>query len=150
MIKRCGWKVTTIYTHFALEQSRFKRDFVLNTQHKRQKAKTSIEKDFYKLVNNANFGYDCRPIIDEVHEITYIKKHNLFDNRFSRFVNSNVLEQEINQQFEQNISTVKQDDPYKTARIKTFESRNNEELDALKCLKEKKKKEKQQKILIHK
>ena len=27
----------------------------------------------------------------------------------------------INQQFEQNISTVKHDDPNKTARIKTFE-----------------------------
>ena len=90
-------------------------------------------------MNNANFDYDCRPIIDEVHEITYIKKYyNLFDNRVSRFVNTNVLEQEINQQFDQNISTVKQDDPYKTARIKTFESQNNEELDALKCLKEKK------------
>ena len=37
--------------------------------------------------------------------------------------NNDVLEQQINQQFEQNILTVKQDDPYKTARIKTSESK---------------------------
>ena len=132
LTKRCGWKVTKIYTHFTFEQSRFKRDSVLNNQHKRQKAKTSIEKDFYKLMNNAVFGYDCRdkgnnvkfqPIIDEVNEITYIKKYYiLLDNRVSKFVDSDVLEQQINQQLKQNISTVKRDDPYKTARIKTFES----------------------------
>ena len=114
LIKRCSWKVTKIYTHFTFEQSRFKRDFVLNNQRKRQKAKTSIKKDFYKLMNNANFGWDCRdnaknakfqPIIDEVNEIAYIKNYyNLFDNRFSKFVNSDVLEQQVNQQLEQNIS----------------------------------------------
>ena len=73
--------------------------------------------------------------------------------RVSKFVNSDVLEQQVNQQFEQNISTVKHDDLYKTAHIKTFESQKNEELDALKCCKEKykkEKKEKQHKILIHK
>ena len=83
-------------------------------------------------MNNAVFGYDCRdkgnnvkfqPIIDEVNEITYIKKYYiLLDNRVSKFVDSDVLEQQINQQLKQNISTVKRDDPYKTARIKTFES----------------------------
>ena len=92
LIQRCCWKVTKIYAHFTFEQSRFKRDFVLNNQRKRQKA---------KLMNDANFGYDCRgnanngksqPIIDEVNEITYIKKYNLFDNKVSKFVNSHVLE----------------------------------------------------------
>ena len=85
-------------------------------------------------------------MIDEVNEITYIKKYNLSDNRVSKFVNSDVLEQQINQQFEQNISTVKYDDLYKTAHIKPFKSKKNEELDALKCLKEKEKKSKKRKI----
>ena len=65
-------------------ESRFKRDFVLNDQRKRQKTKTNNEKDFYEFMNNANFGYDCRdnannakfqPFIDEVNEITYIYKN---------------------------------------------------------------------------
>ena len=47
----------------------------------RQKAKIKIEKDFYKLMNNSNFGYDCnnnidnckfKPIFDDIEEIAYI------------------------------------------------------------------------------
>ena len=65
--------------------------------------------------NNTKF----QPIIDEVNEISYIKKYfNLFDNRVSKFVNTDILEKQVNQKFEQNISTVKHDDPFKTAHIK--------------------------------
>ena len=45
LIKRSGWKVTKIYSHFTFEQC-FKRDFVLTNQCKRQEAKSSIEKIF--------------------------------------------------------------------------------------------------------
>ena len=46
-----------------------------------QIAKTSVEKDFYRLRNNANFGYNCRKniynykftaIYDEIEEVSYI------------------------------------------------------------------------------
>ena len=47
-----------------------------------QIAKTSVEKDFHKLMNNSNFGYDCQnnadncffaPIFDEPEELSYAK-----------------------------------------------------------------------------
>ena len=72
-------------------------------QQSRQNAKNAIEKVFFKLMNNANFGFDCRNnaknrkferIIDEINEISCIKKYNnLFDNKVSEFVNSDMLEQ---------------------------------------------------------
>ena len=64
-----------IYTHYTFEQVRFKRDFVLMSQNPRQNGKNGIEKEFFKLMNNANFGNDCRnntnnvtfePIIDKI------------------------------------------------------------------------------------
>ena len=50
-------------------------------QHLRQNAKSSVGKDFFKLRNNANFGYDCRnnldnckfiPTFDKLNKITYL------------------------------------------------------------------------------
>ena len=64
LIKRCGWLVTKIYLHFTFEQAMFKKEFVIMNQVSRQNAKTSIEKDFFKLMINSNFGYDCRNNLD--------------------------------------------------------------------------------------
>ena len=53
-------------------------------QKSRQRATSSVEKDFYKLLNNSNFGIDCRniidncflePIYDHFGKISYIKKY---------------------------------------------------------------------------
>ena len=72
-----------IYENFTFEQSKFKKDFVVMNQKSRQKATSSVEKDFYKLLNNNNFGIDCRNSIDncvlqllfdDFEEISYIKK----------------------------------------------------------------------------
>ena len=64
-------------------------------------------------MNNANFGFDCRnnanktkfePIIDEIGEIIYIKKYyNVFGSNGSQvanFVKCDVLEQNINEEYE--------------------------------------------------
>ena len=100
-------------------------------------------------MNNGKCGNDCRdnrnntkfqPIIEE---ITYIEKnYNLFDSSVSKFVNSYILEEQINQEFEQKLSTVKLDDPFRVVKIKSLELVKNEEMDSLNSLKEKEKKRK--------
>ena len=52
--------MTHIYEHFTFEQSEFKMNFVVMNQKGRQKAISSVERDFYKLLNNSNFGIDGR------------------------------------------------------------------------------------------
>ena len=83
LITRAGWLVTHIYERYTYEQSKFKTDFIVTNQKAKQKAISSVEKDFYKLLNNSNFGIDCRnnidncileALYDECTEISYIKK----------------------------------------------------------------------------
>ena len=91
VISRGGWCVTKIYSHFTFEQEAFKKNFILMNQKSRQNTKNSIEKDFFKLINNSNFGYDCRnnldncqfiPIFDELKEVTYHKRYyNYFEQK---------------------------------------------------------------------
>ena len=84
-----GWKVRKIYEHYTFKQDTFKKDFVMMNQNARKTAKAKVEEDFYKLLNNSNFGNDCRNNIgnrkldllyDGLDEIFYIKKFtNIFD-----------------------------------------------------------------------
>ena len=58
------------------EQERFKRNFILMNQKSRQNAKNSTEKDFFKLMNNANFRYDCRNNLDKCQFIPIFEEMN--------------------------------------------------------------------------
>ena len=152
LIKRAGWKVTKLYSHFTFEQDTFKKDFVLMNQKSRQQAKNDIEKDFYKLMNNANFGFDCRndadslkfdPLIDEINEITYIKKyHNLFDPKIEKFVSSKILEDHIEKEYNDELFKIKDDDPYKDLRLNQLKNEKLTQLDAVECLKRQERKRK--------
>ena len=46
LIKRVGWKVIKLHSHYSFEQKRFKRNFILMNQKSRQNAKNSIKKNF--------------------------------------------------------------------------------------------------------
>ena len=156
LIKRAGWRVTKLFSHFTFEQDTIKKDFVLMNQYSRQTAKNDIEKNFYKLMNNSNFGFDCRnnannlkfePLINEIEELSYIRRyHNLFDEKIKSFASSMILEENINQEYDKAMSLIKDDDPYKQIRITELKNKKEEEFDALECLKKKEKKSKKRRV----
>ena len=60
---RAGWKAKKVYSHYTFEQNSLKKDFVLGNQRARQEAVTKwndVQANFYKLMSNSNFGFDCR------------------------------------------------------------------------------------------
>ena len=76
-------EVQKVHSHITFEQKRFKKNFFLMNQKSRQESKSGVEKDFFKLLNNSNFGYDCGnnidncnfvPIFDEIGEIQNVEK----------------------------------------------------------------------------
>ena len=105
VIKRAGWKVTKSHAHLTFEPNQFKQKFILMNQKSRQESKNDIEKDFYKLINNSNFGYDCCNnldnckfvlIFDELKELAYIDRyHNILDQKISKFVMADLIKQNI-------------------------------------------------------
>ena len=77
-------------------------------------------------------------MINEIDELTYIKKYyNLFDTKIENFVSSEILEENIKQEFDQEIAL---DDPFKNARITEPENKKLTDIDSLDCIKKKKKK----------
>ena len=90
-------------------------------QNARKTAKTKVEKDFCKLLNNSNFGNDCRNnigncklelIYDGVEELSYIKKYtNIFsDPQFRVFFSLDVARQQIEPEFKKKLEKYNEDD----------------------------------------
>ena len=77
-------------------------------QKSRQKSKNDVENDFFKLMNNSNFGYDCRnnidvPIYDEMKEITFVNRYDIFDQKVKNFVTTDLLKQKAEEEFIENL-----------------------------------------------
>ena len=143
LIVRCGWKVTKLYRHIYFEQKRFKKDFILMNQKARQNAPNLIESNFCKLLNNANFGYDCRnnldnctfePISDEIGEISFIRKYHssVFDNEVSDFVNPQLLKEEMTVKFNNKIAKLSENDSFYSAKMRAIENAKAADEEAIK------------------
>ena len=88
----------------------------------RQNAKTNVEREFYKLLNNWNFGYDGRsnadncffnPIYNEIEELSYAKKYqNVFDQSISDFVSSEILKCQIVEEYLNQLAALDPQDEY--------------------------------------
>ena len=61
-------------------------------------------------------------------------------------MNSDILEKNIIDEYNQVVSEVQLDDPFRDARLREIENTKNSNLDGLKCLKEKEKTSKKRKM----
>ena len=157
-IKRAGWKVTKIHSHLTFEQSRFKRNFILMNQKSRQLSKNNVEKDFYKLWNNSNFGYDCRnnldncksvPIFDEFREVTYVNRyHNVFDQKVSQFVTFDLLKKQIEEDYNNKLMKLDKEDRFYEIKLQTIKTERLSSLEAAEKVDQNKKKNKRKISLI--
>ena len=95
----------------------------------RQKATSSVEKSFFKLFNNSNFGIDCRnkidncilePLYDNFTDISYIKKFTTVfsDDTFRNFFSAVLLREEITRTFQSKIFALDRDELMYAAREK--------------------------------
>ena len=108
-------------------------------QKSRQEAKNPIEIDFYKLMNNSNFGYDCRnnldncqfvPIFDELKEIMYLKwYYNYFDSKVSSFVTADLIKQDVQEKYDLKMKLSK-DDKFYEIKLSTLNAGKSEALES--------------------
>ena len=151
-IRRAGWKVTKIHVHLTFEQKRFKQKFILMNQ-KSQESKNSAEKDFYKLMNNSNFGYDCRnnldnckfvPIFDEYRESTFISRYyNLFDSKVKQFITSDLIKHHIEEKFNEKFSKLDKEDRFYNIKLQTIKNERLQQIEATEKFEQQQKKNKQ-------
>ena len=157
-VKRAGWKVTKIHAHLTFKQKRFKQKFILMNQKLRQESNNSIEKDFYKLMNNSNFGYGCRnnldnwkfvPIFDEYQEITFLGRYCIrFDPKVRQFVTSDLLKQDIEAKFNDKLSKLDKQDAFYEIKLQTIKNERLQQIESAERFEQQQKKNKKRMKLI--
>ena len=111
-------------------------------QKSRQTASSKVEKDFYKLLNNRNFGIDCRnninncylePIYDDIDEVGFISKYTniLSDENYREFFSPDLFREKINSKFDSKLFALNKNDPTYEARLKYLERQRDGNLDAV-------------------
>ena len=119
-------------------------------QNARKIAKLKIEKDFYKLLNNSNFGNNCRNnigncslelIYDGPEELNYIKKFtNIFhDPKFKEFFTEDVLKKQVQDEYEEKLKTVDVNDDFYIDLLESITENKDEKLEAIEAFSKSKK-----------
>ena len=111
-------------------------------QDARKAAETKVEKDFYKLLNNSNFGYDCRKntdncnielLYDGAEEVKFIKKYtDIFtDYKLKEFFTEEPLREQIEREIDEKINEYNVDDEFYYANEAEMQELKREELEAV-------------------
>ena len=100
------------------------------------------------MINNANFGYDCRndldncqfiPIFDELKEVTYLKKYyNYFDQKVKNFVTSELIKAEIDEESNDALNRLSKDDRIYDIKLSAIKTERKNSLDSLQSFDKKK------------
>ena len=150
--------MTKIHAHLTFEQSRFKQNFILMNQKSRELSKNNVEKYFHKLMNNSNFGYDCRnnldnykfvPIFDKLGEITYINRyHNVFVEKVSQFVTTDLVKKQVEEKYNDKLMTLDIGDKFYQIKFQTIREERLSSLEAAEKVDQTKRKGKRKANLI--
>ena len=82
-----------------------------------------------------------------LNEVTYLKKYyNLFDQKISKFVLSDFMEQGAEEQYNDAMQRISKDDPFREIKMAEVNNRRNENLEAAEAFDKKTKKRKHKKI----
>ena len=103
-----------------------------------QNAKNSIEKYFFKLINNSNIGYDCQfmihncqfiPIFDELKEVHTFRYYNYFDQKVSKFVTADLIKQEIEEKYNDSLMKLSKDDKFYEIKLSFIKTERTESME---------------------
>ena len=122
-------------------------------QNARKTAQTSVEKDCYKLLNNSNFGNDCRNnfgnckldlLDDGMEEIKYIKKFTsiLSDQQLFEFFALDLLKEQTLEDYNEKIPKIDESDPYYFSYREYLSQKLEEDLEAIEQISKNKRKRK--------
>ena len=127
-------------------------------QKSRQLSKNNVEKDFYKLMNNSNFWYDCRnnldnckfvPIFDEFRDVTFVNwYHNILDQKVSQFVISDLLKQQIEENCNNKLMKLDKEDRFYEIKLETLKTESLSSIEAAEKVDHNKRKTKRKISLI--
>ena len=119
-------------------------------------SKNDVEKDFFELMNNSNFSYDCRnnldnckfnPIFGELGEIAYVNRyHNIFDEKVSGFVSTDLVKQHVEEKFNDKLVKLNKEDQFYNIKFQTIKDERLAELEAAEKKRKQKEKKKKNKI----
>ena len=127
-------------------------------QKSRLESKNSVEKDFYKLINNSNFGYDstnnldnCKfvPIFDKYRKLTFISRnYNLFDSKVKEFITSDLIKHDTEEKFNDKLSKLDKEDRFYNIKLQAIKNERLQQIEAVEIFEQQQKKYKKRTKLI--